>query len=488
MKPDPSWTAVFMTLFLLLPAVASSSVVHKVDMHGDRANVTSLMTLTSDEEVNLWDITVELPEDSHILSLKDSRGEVEYNFRGGDLTFETNSGPPRTEERVRLNYTLENVVSKKFEPLETAEASLFGFEDERTEVLVSSRDIVSYYTPFGFRSEGSDSNIKFQGEGSMFLKFYRSESGNETEHYHYFSNGGEVKNAEKFFPILPYITGIQSPHERFPVVFLNDSAYDSAVNEWSSGRYKTGGLILMRGNLSGGKTVSTLIHETMHGFDEKLLKWDGTDSAYFDEGMAKFSGFLVNQKMDVLQPEIFGGRVHFTEGDKGYYYESRSSPDVLWNYYKNKGERMKSWTPWRDVDPDVREFGYAYSELLVRDYVGRNGLLSLRNLSEKLLNMDKKIKSTDEKAKIFSRLLGTFRPCFREDRQAFEECLDQINEEDFELKNLEINITGEKEHINISSDFHLPKRKTGGLSTMINGWIESLLKFVESALEVIPWT
>jgi len=345
--------------------------------------------------------------------------------------------------------------------------------------------VVSYYTPFGFRSQGTDSSLKFQGEGSMFLKFYRSERGNKTEHYLYLSNEEDVKNAEQFFPILPYVLGVESPHERYPIIFLNDSTYGSVVNEWSSGRYRTGGLILVKNSTSSGDMPSLIIHETAHGFNSKLLGWDGTDSVYFDEGVAKFAEFLVKRKRDIPQAEIFGDRTQFRKGGRRYYYESRSSPEVLWNYYrKNKGW-MKSWTPWEDVDRGAREFGYAYSELLVRDYVRRNGLLSMRNVSRELLKIDGRVQSTHEKREIFSRVLGTFRPCYSDDREKFGACLDRINEQDFELEDLEINTTyRKKEDVNITPDFRLPER---GSYTTVDKLLETPLNFLESIMEMIPW-
>lgn len=481
MSPHRREIPVFLALsFLLLSGLASGSVVHSVDIDGDSAQVTSVLHLTSEEEVNKWEMNLSMPNNTLIHSVKDSHGKVEYEMNGGKLHFRTNSGPRRSQESVRVNYTVNNVRNHTFKKLSRLEVSLFGLRGETTKAEVEAENIISWHTPFQFHSEKKNGTIMFEGRGALPLRFYTSQEGRQSEHYHYFSMNGTIRDAEEFFPIIPQITGIHSPQNRFPALFLEGERYDSLVNEWSSGRYKTGGLILMRRNMSRSRAVSTLIHETVHGFNEEILKWDETDTAYLNEGMAKFAEFLINQKANVPQAEVFGDKAYFLEEGKRYYLEPRSTPQELWDYYVKDENWMKGWNPWRGKAYRARRFGYAYAELMIRDFVRREDLESMREASRSLMNIDRKVGNVDEKKRMVEQRLGTFRPCYSLERKEFENCLEEVHGQSFNFTGLDANVTfsnSRSERINITArELGLVKRveDEGGLLWRVKNLIFSL--------------
>lgn len=462
--------------------VSHASVIHHVDVRGDIANVSSSFPLTSKEGVNQWDVTLNLPEGVDIRSLHDSQGPITYTWTGGRLKFETNEGPRREKERVEVNYTVRDVRSEEYSPVDTVDFSLFGFKNETTKAEIECENIISWYTPFQSTSQRLNSSLRFKTEGPLPIRIYTSPGGQETEHYHYFIEDS-LRRAEKLFPIIPYVTGISSPQDKFPIVFLNGSKYDSLVNKWSAGRYKVGGLIVVRRNLSDSKKVPTILHETTHGFNARLLKWDETRTSYFDEGMAKFVEFLAKQKMEIPQPQIFGGRTRFKRDGERYYYKSRMEPEDLWDYYSGGDRWMMDWNPWEGESDYSREFGYAYSELMIRKHTQERGLTSLRNVSKELLEIDRRVNRSREKWNIFSRILENMRPCHGDDREELERCLKDINSQKFEFPDLDINVTTiegrERTEINITEpDELVGVSGRDDIFSKVEEWIYSIVKVI----------
>lgn len=479
----------FLLAVLVLIGSARASVVHEVRVKGDSAEITSILEMTSQKEVNKWRLTVDLPRNSTVETIRDSRGNISFEWVGSEVKFETNSGPSRKREKVEINYNVPNVREEQFKPLDTIHMSLFGFSNETLKAEIFVDHAISWYTPLNFKSQKGEESLKFQGQGSLPLYIYTSEKGEQSQHYHYFSEEG-IDQVEKLFPLLPYFTGIRSPHRKFPIVFLNDSRYNSLINEWSSGRYRRGGLVLIRDNLSQRDKIPTVLHETMHGFNAELLKWDRTQTAYFDEGMAKFVEFLTKEKMDLPQGEIFGDRNYFEEGENRYYLEPRSSSEALWNYYSDGEEWMLRWNPWGGEGPSAKEFGYAYSELLIREHVQQNGIKSLRNVSAELLGVEDRVENWRKKSDILSQILDGLKPCYSRSRKEFNDCLERVNAQQFNLTDLNLNVTferPEKEEINITRrEVEISKPPSKEIGPEKN-FLTKLRQYLESLFERIRW-
>ncbi|MFB6217061.1 MAG: hypothetical protein ABEJ72_08870, partial [Candidatus Aenigmatarchaeota archaeon] len=96
-----------------------------------------------------------------------------------------------------------------------------------------------------------------------------------------------------------------------------------------------------------------------------------------------------------------------------------------------------------------------YSELLIRNYVRENGIKSLRNVSERLRKVNRKVEDPRKKAEIIEDIFGTMRPCYNYRKKAFDRCLEEIHEQRFKLKDLNIDVASQKEEerdINVTPD------------------------------------
>jgi hypothetical protein len=220
---------------------------------------------------------------------------------------------------------------------------------------------------------------------------------------------------------------------------MSPEDYSGSVVGWSSGEY-VGGSFRMRDNLEDN-FLPVLAHETVHGLNERELKWDSSSSTWFDEGTAKYVESMLNlhlQGKDRTR-KLFGGNTTYTESRNGDLYRvtspSAGDPERLWQYYQSDQDFMKNWNP--SDFPDERSFGYAYSELVIRNYVAReNG--SLRKLYGKVRPRNE-ISSNEEKWNHISQEID-LTPCKYESRSRFDKCLEEINQYDYSVYRAE-NVT-----------------------------------------------
>ncbi|MFB6147981.1 MAG: hypothetical protein ABEJ66_03785, partial [Candidatus Nanohaloarchaea archaeon] len=135
---------------------------------------------------------------------------------------------------------------------------------------------------------------------------------------------------------------------------------------------------------------------------------------------------------------------------------SQGDREVLWNYYQEGRDFMKTWSA-MESRPEIRSFGYAYSELIIRNYVARmNG--SLRELYSHL-SLNYKISDPQQKWRFYSQYLD-MTPCKYESRDRFRECLETINEYDYPVYSAQP--TRDSKPLNIT-ELEIPERekKTG---------------------------
>ena len=83
---------------------------------------------------------------------------------------------------------------------------------------------------------------------------------------------------------------------------------------------------------------------------------------------------------------------------------------------------MKSWSP----ESRNRDFGYAYSELIIRNWISQNN--SVREIYGEIGG--DKLNSNREKWDYYSEFLD-LTPCKFESRERFENCLERINSYDY---------------------------------------------------------
>jgi len=432
----------FLLLLVLLALVPGAKAITTYDIvvEGDSALVNAtfeLYTSEPGEKVNYWTTTFTLPENSVLLGLWDSKGKIKnYSLSGSELFLETSKGGLKEKEVVSLLYKIEDVVSKEYPPLKKLNLSLSAFGDARPDVpdektfvsVKTGERILSFTVSFGFASQlKGEKEIKFAGNGPAAFSVFFSKGGKEYSHYVLFTTRGNLTAADDAFGIVAAVTGLAPDFEKFPVILLLEKDYVKKVNDWSTGEY-SGGLIILKSTEETDHFTATLLHETAHGFNEKALRWQKTNIAWFDEGVAKYVEFLFNKKSGTKQSEIFGEPVKWKEGSKIFTLPSRSSPEELWNYYQSGSSFMESWNP---SSPDTREFGYAFGELVVRDFINRNGEDALHKVFQELLKVGEEAETHEEYNPVILGLLDSdFRPCYSPDQEAFNSCLKEINEMD----------------------------------------------------------
>ncbi len=435
--------ASFVLAFGLLTSFSSASVVHRVGLEDSGAQVNSSLVIESDEPSGGTRITVGQEEDMEVLSVESEVGEASYSYEDGGLVLEVDSPLPRKEHDIRVRWRSEGAVRERFQYLKKMDVSLFGFEGKETSASITSENVLSWHEPVGFRSEYSGDELKFKGEGHLWIRGYLSDGGQETENY-YHSGEKDLSETEELSPLVIYITGRSNPHERIPVVFLDDESYNEEFSAWSEGTHETGGLVVLREELEGPDKIKTLLHETVHAFNSRAMNWDRTGTAYYDEGKAQFVELLASEAMDSPRAEIFGEGVTFEEDGSRYRLPSRSSPGELWSYYEEGEDWIKYWSPRGEESHVAREFGYALSELMIREKVKEEGVESLREMHHELLQVEETVEDPKEKADLMEELID-LKPCYAERRAEFEDCLEEVNDQGFDFDGVDLNQTFEDE-------------------------------------------
>lgn len=412
---------------------ATADVYHEAEVseEGMLLNTSIQLECENNCPVNKWSLTWQLPDSAEVIGVKDSIGEIDdYTVENDRIQITTNSGPKRRNETVLLQLNVTEDSEEIYNGLYQRRISLPGFSGEETSGVIRAENLISGWKSYGFETSYANSSMKFQGEGPVNLRVKFGE-GTETDYYTFF--GDYTGNVSQAYEISIGTTGLEQDFERFPVASMPSDVYNRTANRWSAGEYLGGSMMIRQG--LGDDYVPVLAHETVHGLNDRELNWDRTSSAYFDEGTSEYIEFLVRKKLsaenrDVRPPgEVFGEDVRWDPDPNDRRYSlipSSGDRDELWQYYQNNRDFMKSWS---SSDSAYRSFGYAYSELLIRNYVSNGSQLSELYQS---LDVDRKIEDPDEKWSIYSEHLD-MRPCDYESRQRFNECLDEINEHDYSV-------------------------------------------------------
>jgi len=441
---------VFSVLLVFFVSFGSADVFYEVESDEDDVEVNTTLRVDCDVEgsncpVNRWRLNWSLPSDSEVLSIRDSIGEIEdYNVRDKNLSIVSNSGGRRSSETINIQYRVFRDAEEIHKGLYKRNLDLPGFRGEKTSGVVSNPDLVSGWMGRGFDTSYTEDNMSFTGTGSSSLRINFGR-GNETEYYSFF--GGNPDNTSLAYEVSVGMTGLVQGFDRFPVALMNPSEYNGSVVGWSSGEYVAGSF-RMRDNLEDD-FLPVLAHETVHGLNERELNWDSTSSTWFDEGAAKYVESMMNFHLNGREKtrKLFGESTTYTEDRNGQRYRvtapSAGNPDRLWKYYQDNEDFMKDWNP-RDF-PDERSFGYAYSELIIRNYVSReNG--SLRELYNRI-NPQETVGSNEEKWMLLSEELD-LTPCKYESRERFDQCLEDVNQHDYKIYRAE-NVTPSTQQINL---------------------------------------
>lgn len=415
--------AVLTLLALLFAGLGAGEVFYEVGADEDVMSVNATVILDCDS--NCPDLRWNVPKGAVVVSVRDGFGTVDYERTGDEIALEPNR---RRLENVTfdIRFRIEEEAEEIHNGLYKREVSLAGFSDKRTTGIVESDNLLSGKTGFGFETGFKAGEMRFRGDGPVYLRF-KFGKGYETDYFSFFGNFDE--EAKDAYEVPVGTLGIYQDFERFPVAVMPDSVYNESVNRWSAGEYVSGSMAI-RDSL-GEDFEPVLAHEVVHGLNDRELKWDSTRSSYIDEGISEHIETLVQRKQGMRTRNLFGDDVTYREKADGKIYRytlpSKGEEDQLWNYYQNDREFMKSWNAMESL-PENRRFGYAYSELIIKNYIANmNG--SVREIYDRL-DVNKEVSDSEEKWSLYSTIFD-MTPCEYESRQRFEGCLESVNSYDY---------------------------------------------------------
>ena len=410
---------VFLSAILIISSVRGE-VIHNLDLEENKIVINSTLILKSEKILDYWKISIPLPENSSVLGVRDEMGNISYRFLHDRLSFKTN--PKKSKTRV-VNIIYSKPIAKKY-GFDFVDLNLFGLENETT--FVVSENFPYFFIPNADIEYGE--MVKARGRGALNVKIL---FGGKKESEHYFTNSNlNLEEIEKYYWIAEAITGMKIP-VKFGIVLLSEKECKDILEEWSSGIFENG-LIIVRKDLSESNKIATIIHETVHGFNSFALDWDKTEISWFDEGVATYASSVIFRILNETRPEIFGEEIKWREGNKIYILKPNHKPQDLLEYYRRNESWMLYWNPKKYRD-ERREFGYAYSELFIREFLKENSS-ALHRVYEELLRINKSVEDEEERNKIILSILGSdFKPCYSPDLEKIRNCTKELNNMIFEI-------------------------------------------------------
>jgi len=455
-------------MLILLPSV-NAIVYYNITIQNRDAILNITFTLHSDVKYDIWQINWELPQKSQIISIKDEKGHIsDYSINNGMLFFETN--PYKSNERtINLNLLVKNAVSDEFAPLYKLELFLPSFKGEETIVHVYLPHIISGDVSYGFKEYYEENFAQFTGKESLELNLFYSFSGKEYKNFVLFGSG-DLRQADELFSLVKNVTGANIPFKKFPVFVMNDEDFEAKIKYWGTAVHMKGGIIIIKESaMNSPFNASIILHEVTHGFNAKALKWSQTNITWFDEGISSFMEYLVNDKLNLRQGQLFGETVYFNENGKKISIKPKGNKEELWRYYYNRDNFMLSWNT---DNPSTRDFGYAFSELVIRDVVKKNGINKIKEAYKDFKKINHTVTDINEFNDIvLGALDSNFRPCYYLEKTKFEECLKQINEQKIILPGFNDNVI--EKNVVVTPSFN---------NTLINNTFESS-NYLESSFK-----
>ncbi len=421
---------VILFFILFLVTAASGEVQYSIGV--DEYSVAMNSTVELDCDRTCPGLTWLLPEDAEVLGVRDGRGEIDgYTVSGGEVSIPGRRSYGSDDRVIEIRTVIDSDAEEIHEGLyKRGPLRLSGFEGERTTGTVKAEDLLSGRTGFGFDMSFSGKKMVFRGEGPVNVRM-KFGDGYETEYFSFL--GAEPENTGIAYEVPVGTLGIVQDFPLFPVAVHSDESYERKVNEWSAGEYVSGAIQIRDRESIEEDFLPVLAHEVVHGLNDREFNWDNTHTTYFDEGTGKYVEFLVKRKLyrseEIDQPprELFGEETRYRKDGRTYILPPQGDREELWEYYQEEKDFMKEWNA-MDTDPETRKFGYAYSELVIRNYVARmNG--SLSELYREI-DVNAEIEEPGVKWSIYSGYLD-MTPCSYSSREKFDRCLDEINSYDY---------------------------------------------------------
>lgn len=484
-------------IFLISLATAElQEVQYSIDAEQQSVEINTSVHMSCDSTCTglRWSI----PDSSKVLFVRNSRGKMDYELNQGTVDIPGSRARGRENETIKIGTKIDSDAEEVYEGLYQRTISIAGFQDVKTTGFVHSDELISGRIGFGFDYSFSNHEMRFKGIGPTNVRIKFGE-GQKSSYFEFF--GSKPDNTDSSYEVPIGVLGFQQRFARFPVAVMTDSDYDRLVNDWSSGEYVGGGIKIRNTESIETGFNPVLAHEVVHGLNDRRLTWDQTQSSYFDEGVSKYVESLMRKKMynegktNRKPAELFGEEREYRIKKNGQRYIVTVPPqgdkEVLWNYYQQDRDFMKTWSAFRSADADTRSFGYAYSELIIANYVSREDG-SVQELYNDL-EVDRKINDPEQKWNLFSEHMD-MTPCKYEDRQRFESCLEEINSYDYPIYSAQpqqdqsggIQIDRLEIPNRTEPKGDLPSLETGNLSStgkQVEGLLSGFISYLSSLIQ-----
>lgn len=417
-------------LVVLFVSIAAGEIQYEIELDEERMEMNT--SIQMDCERTCSGVNWRLLDNTQVLSVEDGTGELDYTVEDGTLSIPGRRSFSTDSRTIRIHSMVEKEAEHIYRGLYRQSVSLPSFQGEKTTGFVKTENLISGRTAHGFESSFTGNELRFSGEGPANFRVNFGD-GDQTRYYEFF--GDKDQDEDEAYRLAVGTVQVVQEFERFPVAVMDRDSYENSVNSWSAGEYVSGSIRVKQG--LGEDYLPVLAHETVHGLNDRFMKWDGTSSDYFDEGTASYVEFLMKKKLyseekiDIGPRELFGEEKRYRKtGERGTYYRvsSQGDKDELWSYYQNDQEFMKNWNP-RDFS-ETRSFGYAYSHLVIRHYVMNNGSITdiYRSMED-----NPRITRPEDKWGFFSNYMD-MTPCKYESRERFESCLEDVNSYDYPVQ------------------------------------------------------
>jgi len=428
-------------LFLLILVLAlvqfagASSINYEIEVRANEAIVTATIGLEADSQVNSFSTKIGLSENSEVLSVRDSKGEIkDFTVKDNTIEFETTAGEKRKRETVELKYEISEFCKGKLSTPCQMDLALPGFPGSKSSVKVTGQRILSFETAPGFTGEIKEKKLELIGEGAPSFYGFYSDEGIEFDNFVLFNQSSMSKKeieekglreADSLIEMIPQAIGVDLPFEKIPLVVLDAADYEERINYYSLGAYMTGGIIVLNSDSFNENSAAVILHEATHAFNAQAIKWDESGAAWFDEGTAKLIENYVRELRGERKPNLFIGDITWNESNYRYTLPPRGNLTGLIAYHLEKHEFMKEWDTGSD---ETREFGYAFSELYVKEFIKEKGFEELQKSYREMLTVKDSIENRTEFTDKLTEMLGkNLTPCESVKEQEIRDCVRTLN-------------------------------------------------------------
>ncbi len=426
---------IFSVLFCAIAlSIAANAQITHIDCNLEISEniVDMVLYLKANKPVNYFVLSMPFYENASLLSLEDSLGKItKYELKNGSLKITTNSSAKRREEIVKMKLELKELAVERFPGIFYAKFSVPAEPNTNVNFYAYGKKIVGFDLSAGFRGSLTNYRLHASGKGPLAICFFYSDKGKRIGKFLVFAENLSEKQisafekANELYPIVPAVLGIAIDVNIFPVLVLSDDKYEESINDYSEGSYLKGGLIVIKESSFEEQAVPTIIHELTHAFNAKILAWNQSKASWLDEGLARFVEYLTKKQLGIKTNNLFYGTKKYASGNYIYVLKPVSDWKELIRYYN---EGLNFMAEWSAEEAETREFGYAFSELFIREYVSKNGLEKLHKSLQKLLEVEKNVQEGKEFTKIVLDSFGTkLEPCKRESEKEMLACIKELN-------------------------------------------------------------